>query len=203
MQQMEAKAERTVEASETKRMIMAVAAKLFAERGYDGVGISEVGEATGFGKGALYYHIKSKEDLLFDIMTVYMMDLIAAARAIAESDLSATARLSALSNSFMSIMFSNQAEMTVCFREVHALGESRQKGVLLLHSEYLDVWTRIFSDGAESGEFRPMTRLEVKALLGMFFYSFLWVKTDGPIGVDTIAGMFADLTRRAVRSDRA
>lgn len=200
---MEAKAERGIEASETKRMIMAVAAKLFAERGYDGVGISEVGEATGFGKGALYYHIKSKEDLLFDIMTVYMMDLIAAARAIAASDLSATARLGALSNSFMAIMFGNQAEMTVCFREVHALGDMRQKDVLLLHSEYLDIWTRIFNDGAASGEFRPMTRLEVKALLGMFFYSFLWVKTDGPIGVETIAGMFADLTRRAVRSDRA
>ena len=182
---------------------MAVAAKLFAERGYDGVGISEVGEATGYGKGALYYHIKSKEELLFDIMTVYMMDLIAAARAIAESDLPATARLSALSSSFMAIMFASQAEMTVCFREVHALSEARQKGVLTLHSEYLDVWTRIFSDGAASGEFRPMTRLEIKALLGMFFYSFLWVKTDGPIGVETIAGMFADLTRRAVRSDRA
>lgn len=199
----EATPDRGGDTSETKRMIMTVAAKLFAEKGYDGVGISEVGEATGFGKGALYYHIKSKEDLLFDIMTVYMMDLVATARAIAGSDLSATARLSALSNSFMSIMFASQSEMTVCFREVHALGDARQKGVLALHSEYLDVWTGILNDGAATGEFRQMTRLEVKALLGMFFYSFLWVKTDGPIGVDTIAGLFADLTRRAVRSDRA
>ncbi|MEJ6785582.1 TetR/AcrR family transcriptional regulator [Aminobacter sp. Piv2-1] len=184
-------------------MIMTVAAKLFAERGYDGVGISEVGEATGFGKGALYYHIKSKEDLLFDIMTIYMMDLIAAARGIAESDLPAAARLSALSSNFMSIMFASRAEMTVCFREVHALSEARQKGVLRLHSEYLEIWDRIFRDGAASGEFRPMTRLEIKALLGMFFYSFLWVKTEGSIRVEAIAGMFADLTRRAVRSDRA
>lgn len=188
--------------SETKRMIMARAAELFAEKGYGGVGISEVGEAVGLGKGALYYHIRSKEDLLLDIMTVYMMDLTAAGQAIAESDLSASARLGALANSFMSVMFANRAAMTVCFREVHALGEDRRRMVLRLHSDYLDIWWRILSEGAESGEFRPMTRLETKALMGMFFYSFLWVKTDGATSMDAIAGMFADLTRRAVRSDR-
>lgn len=188
--------------SETKRMIMAKAAQLFADKGYGGVGISEVGEAVDLGKGALYYHIRSKEDLLYDIMTVYMMDLIAAGEAIAESELSASARLSALSNSFMSIMFANRAAMTVCFREVHALGEDRRRGVLRLHSDYLDIWSRILSEGAESGEFRPVTRMETKALMGMYFYSFLWVRTDGAASVDAIAAMFADLTRRAVRTDR-
>lgn len=185
------------ELSESKRMIMEVAAKLFADKGFGSVGISEVGEVAGFGKGALYYHIKSKEDLLFDIMTVYMVELINAARAIEISGASVPDRVRALSQSFMEIMFASRPEMTVCFREVHALNEAKRKGVLGLHAEYQDIWMRVFQDGARQGVLRPLSKIEVKALLGMYFYSFLWIKGDGALTIDVIAGNFADLTLRA------
>ena len=34
---------------------------LFAKKGYNGVGVAEIGAASGFGRGALYHHIESKE----------------------------------------------------------------------------------------------------------------------------------------------
>ncbi len=183
--------------SESKRMIMEVAAKLFADKGFGSVGISEVGDAAGFGKGALYYHIKSKEDLLFDIMTVYMVELINAARVIEISGASAPDRVRALSQSFMEIMFASRPEMTVCFREVHALNEAKRKGVLGLHAEYQDIWMRVFQDGARQGVMRTMSKIEVKAILGMYFYSFLWIKGDGAMTTDVIAENFAGITLRA------
>lgn len=183
--------------SESKRMIMEVAAKLFADKGFGSVGISEVGDAAGFGKGALYYHIKSKEDLLFDIMTVYMVELINAARVIEISGANAADRVRSLSQSFMEIMFASRPEMTVCFREVHALNEARRKGVLGLHAEYQDIWMRVFQDGARQGVMRAMSKIEVKALLGMYFYSFLWIKGDGAVAMDVIAENFAGITLRA------
>jgi AcrR family transcriptional regulator len=185
------------ELSESKRMIMEVAAKLFADRGFGGVGISEVGEAAGFGKGALYYHIKSKEDLLFNIMTVYMVELINAARAIEINGASVPDRVRALSRSFMEIMFASRPEMTVCFREVHALNEEKRKGVLGLHAEYQDLWMRVLQDGARQGVLRPLSKIEVKAILGMYFYSFLWIKGDGAMTIDAIAEDFAGITLRA------
>ncbi|MBL8582735.1 MAG: TetR family transcriptional regulator [Rhizobiaceae bacterium] len=185
------------ELSESKRMIMEVAAKLFADKGYGSVGISEVGDAAGFGKGALYYHIKSKEDLLFEIMTVYMIDLIEAARAIESSGKSVQERIIALSHSFMEIMFASRPEMTVCFREVHALKEERRKGVLSLHTEYQDIWMRVFQDGERKAILRPLTKIEIKAILGMYFYSFLWIKADGAAAIRSIGDSFADLTLRS------
>lgn len=190
-------APRPDELSESKRMIMEVAAKLFAEKGYGSVGISEVGDAAGFGKGSLYYHIKSKEDLLFDIMTVYMVELINAARTIEISGASVPDRIRALSKSFMEIMFASRPEMTVCFREVHALNEAKRKGVLGLHAEYQDIWVRVFQDGARQSVLRSMTKIEVKAILGMYFYSFLWIRGDGAMTIDGIADNFAGITLRA------
>lgn len=187
--------------SESKRLIMEVAAKLFAEKGYGSVGISEVGDVAGFGKGALYYHIKSKEELLFDIMTVYMVELINAARAIEISGASVADRIRALSQSFMEIMFASRPEMTVCFREVHALNNDKRMGVLGLHADYQDIWVRVFQDGARQGVLRSMSKIEIKAILGMYFYSFLWIKGDGAMSIDGIAKDFAGITLRAANKD--
>lgn len=183
--------------SPAKRIIMSSAARLFAERGYGGVGISEVGDTAGFGKGALYYHIRSKEDLLYDIITSYMRDLIREARGIEAGPGSARSRITALSRSFISIMFSRRAEMTVCFREIHALRETRRRDVLGLHGEYQEVWERVLDEGAGTGEFRPLSKVELKALLGMYFYSFLWLRADGSETVDSIAEKFAGIVAAA------
>lgn len=185
------------EISASKRLIMEAAAKLFADKGYGSVGISEVGEAAGFGKGSLYYHIRSKEDLLFDIMTAYMVELIDAAHTIEKNVKDIPARVRELSQSFMDIMFASRPEMTVCFREVHALTENRRKGVLKLHTEYQNIWLRVFSDGARQRVLRPLSKIEVKAILGMYFYSFLWIRSDGAVKVRAIAEDFATLVLRA------
>ena len=184
--------------SATKRRIMTLAAALFAEKGYGSVGISEVGEAAGFGKGALYYHIGSKEDLLFEIMTDYMVALIAAANEILETVRDSRERIVALSRSFMGIMFQSRSEMTVCFREVHALGTEKRKAVLSMHSEYQGIWRRVLREGEAAGEFRPVPKVEMKALLGMYFYSFLWVRADGPVSLKAIADSFASLVLKAI-----
>src|SRR6266496_1484504 len=44
--------------------IVDVSAKVFAERGYHATSTTELCEANGIGKGALYYYIGSKEQLL-------------------------------------------------------------------------------------------------------------------------------------------
>lgn len=190
---------RQSEFSETKRRIMTRAAALFAENGYGGVGISEIGDVAGFGKGALYYHIGSKEELLFDIMTNYMIELNNAAKKILNDVEDGEQRIIELSRSFLNIMFKSRSEMTICFREVHALGDEKRKQVLAMHAEYQDVWTRVLKEGHAAGDFRPIPKLQLKALLGMYFYSFLWIKENRPVSVNSIADSFADIVLRAVK----
>jgi len=66
--------------------IQKIAADLFATRGYRAVGVAEIGEAVGLGRGALYYHISSKEDLLFSIVVRYIEDLVVAGKDTLESE---------------------------------------------------------------------------------------------------------------------
>ncbi len=181
-----------------KRQIMHKAAALFAERGFGGVGISEVGDVAGLGKGALYYHIGSKEELLFDIMTDYMLQLNAAGAEILQTIPGTQDRVAALSASFMDTMFANRSEMTVCFREVHSLGQDKRTTVHGLHADYQRIWERCFAEGAAAGQCRDVPRLQTKALLGMYFYSFLWVRVDGTATSAEIARTFSDIVLGAI-----
>src|ERR1700733_12322854 len=52
------------EANSTRERILDVALDLFVTQGYDGTSLREVAEQLGVTKAALYYHFKSKEDIL-------------------------------------------------------------------------------------------------------------------------------------------
>ncbi|WP_236795008.1 TetR/AcrR family transcriptional regulator [Amycolatopsis sp. GM8] len=51
-----------------RALIRAIAAELFAERGYDQVGMSDIAEAVAIGPSALYRHYAGKQDLLRDVV---------------------------------------------------------------------------------------------------------------------------------------
>jgi AcrR family transcriptional regulator len=65
---------------DTRQRIQSVALELFAEQGYDKTSLREIAERLGVTKAALYYHFKSKEDIVASLVEDYfgqMDDLIA------------------------------------------------------------------------------------------------------------------------------
>jgi len=65
----------------TRQRIQDVALELFAERGYEKTSLREIAEQLGVTKAALYYHFKTKEDLvtsLFEDMVLGPADAVIA-----------------------------------------------------------------------------------------------------------------------------
>ena len=59
----------------TRSRIQAVALELFAERGYDATSLREIAERLGVTKAALYYHFKSKEDIVRSLFEDYAREV--------------------------------------------------------------------------------------------------------------------------------
>lgn len=181
--------------------IRGISAALFAAKGYNAVGISEIGEAVGLARGALYHHIGSKEELLYNIVIRYIGDLVESGRTITSDLPDPVGRIRLLSRHLMRVISAHINEMTVCFREVNSLTGDRHQLVSRLHADYQHIWAQAIQDGVDSRVFRPMEPVALKGLLGMYFYSFLWLDPGGKQRPEEIADIFSDLVLRAVVAD--
>lgn len=53
---------------DTRQRILEVAAKLFAQHGYDGTSVRDIAKELGIANPSIYYHFKSKADLLVELL---------------------------------------------------------------------------------------------------------------------------------------
>ena len=185
-----------------KHRIERAAAELFARHGFGSVGVAELCAATDMGRGALYYHIKSKESILFDIAAGYMRTLNAGAAQILQADLEPDIMIRALSRLFLRVMFEDRNAMTVCFRELHSCAADKQTVIRDLHRDYQRFWENAIQAGVDAGRFRSISKVQLKGLLGMYFYSFLWVNPFQSMSADQIADEFADIVLAALTPRR-
>jgi AcrR family transcriptional regulator len=66
--------------TDTREQIKTVALELFVERGYEGTSLRKVSERLGITKAAVYYHFRSKEDILASLIEDSLADVDALIR---------------------------------------------------------------------------------------------------------------------------
>ncbi|MNI18517.1 HTH-type transcriptional regulator MtrR [compost metagenome] len=76
---------RTVkEAEERKNEILDAADELFGQKGFDGTSTNDILAKVGIARGTLYYHFKSKEDIMDALIDRYNVRILGAAQKVAE-----------------------------------------------------------------------------------------------------------------------
>lgn len=71
------------EADERRNEILDAADELFAQKGFDGTSTNDILEKVGIARGTLYYHFKSKEEILDSLIERYNIRLLCAAQEVA------------------------------------------------------------------------------------------------------------------------
>ncbi|MFJ5764213.1 TetR/AcrR family transcriptional regulator [Lysinibacillus sp. NPDC093210] len=70
-------------AEERRNEILDVADELFGQKGFDGTSTNEILEKVGIARGTLYYHFKSKEDIMDALIERYTVQILQSAKKIA------------------------------------------------------------------------------------------------------------------------
>lgn len=181
--------------------ILSVAARLFAENGYHGTGMTELGEAVNLKRGALYYYIGSKERLLYEISARHVTDMLNFGDNLIKETLPAIAKIWYLSRQLIRTIHEDLNEVTVFMREIETLTGEYRKRIIMLRERFEDVWMRILEQGVSEGTFRHADPLLIKAILGMHNYSYIWLKPGGAMQPEEIAEYFCDLLFRGMFTD--
>src|SRR6476646_9813937 len=84
----------TAETTQTRRAeLLAIAAGLFAERGFKNTTVRDIADAAGILSGSLYHHFDSKESMVDAILSSFQEELFASYDAVLASDLGARAKV--------------------------------------------------------------------------------------------------------------
>jgi AcrR family transcriptional regulator len=178
----------------TRRRILREAAKLFAKQGYHGTGVAELSAAVGLGAGALYHHIGSKEQLLFDICRPHVEEVLQLGEQLLDDDdLSAREKLHRLARKHMQNVAERRVELRVTLREIDLLSGKRHRQMQALRDRVEEIWEQVVDQGRESGELGSIDSLFVKIALGALNSSVLWFRADGALSPDEIADRTIDL----------
>lgn len=177
----------------TRERIYRIAAELFARNGYHATGVTELSEAVGLGRGALYYHITSKESVLYAISMRTIEQLIEPSDLVVAGDGPAQARLRELARVLMRNIAEFSNEWTVFFREHIALTGQWHADVMAKREHYEGLWATLLAEGATAGEFVASDPILTKGVLGMFNYAYLWLRLDGPSTPEDVADRFCDV----------
>lgn len=177
----------------TRERIFHMAAELFTRNGYDATGVQELGDAVGLGRGALYHHIGSKENLLYEISIRHVYRMVEEGEEILASDMPADEKFRHLGRHLMAMIAENLPEITVFFHEHRSLSKKHNEELIDIRDQFENVWVRIIDQGVEEGIFRPMPPVAIKGILGLFNYSYVWFVPDGRETPEHVADIFVDM----------
>lgn len=126
--------------STRRQQLVATAAQLFAERGFSGVSVNDIGEACGISGPALYKHFRSKDELLTEALVSTSEHLVAAATDVVAANTAPADQLDELIAGHVDFSLTEPALIVIQDREWAHLPAPAQEQVRQLQREYIGIW---------------------------------------------------------------
>jgi AcrR family transcriptional regulator len=123
-----------------REQILATAAELFAERGFHGVSVTDLGNACGISGPALYRHFASKDAMLAEMLVAISEELLSVGQARAEDAADPREALHALVDWHVDFALHNKPLIVVQERDWASLPEEAREQVRRLQRRYVELW---------------------------------------------------------------
>lgn len=129
-----------------KQRIVAAAADLVARRGYNAVGMADIGAAAGVTGSAIYRHFDSKSAVLAAVFDGVIDRLLGNATSIVEKSDDESTALSALIDDQVSIALGDRDVLQVYMREINNLPDEDRRRLRRKQRLYLEEWVHLVSE---------------------------------------------------------
>ncbi len=147
---------------DTRGKIFSAAARLFAEKGYNGVSMREISELTGVSKPTIYYYFRNKEGIYTSLMEASLHYNIEKFRQLIQKDIPVKQKIIEL----MKIRFQQVLDYPALAKFFMTLMTGAEKLPFLQHLMYEATERRrllfnLIREGAEKGEFGTTAHSEL------------------------------------------
>lgn len=183
--------------------ILDAALRLFVERGYLGTTMDDIGAALAMKGPSLYKHVRSKHDLLGELMSRSITRAQAAHdEAIATTD-DVVLQLRRAVEAHVRFHARHRLDALLGSRELGNLEGERRLALLAQRKAYERSFRRLVIEGVDAGRLHVRSpKLIAFALLDMGTGVATWFREDGEQGVDQLAYQYGDLAMHMCGADQ-
>jgi AcrR family transcriptional regulator len=182
--------------------ILATAARLFYERGFEATSIQDVAEACGLTKPGLYHHIRSKEDLLLEVLhcglDLFEAQVVQPTLCVPDPE----ERLRAWVLAHLRLIHRpghREASLLLHERLRLALASPAQARVRARKRRVLRLLEACVAELLAHRAARAASpKLAASGLLGMVVFTSHWYRPDGPLSCERLAQELTDLFLRGL-----
>jgi AcrR family transcriptional regulator len=187
----------------SRQEIIDAAARIFYAKGYESASIQDIADELGILKGSIYYHVRSKEDMLFEILVDAHDAYSRAVADIPALDAEPLSLLREFVTRHVMHCASTPVATGVFFRDFNSLASERREIVVAKRDEYEHVLRSILAGGVATGTICPDLDPDLtgREIVGMLNWTTQWYRADGPLPAEEIAASMADLVVLGVACD--
>ena len=179
--------------------IIAAAAEVFREKGYQAATLNDVAERLGTDRASLYYYVADKQELFHESIKGVLEQNLSQAEEIYASDLPPLEKLSALVATLLESYEANYPHMFVYIQEDMAQiakEESSWATEMVNQTRRMErIFFAVVEDAVAAGDFRDdvSPRVATYALFGMMNWTHRWFEPGKKLSAADLAAAFASI----------
>ncbi len=179
-------------AGPTSELVLDAAAALFSEKGFSETTTRAIAARLNIHQASLYYHISTKEDLLYRINRLTLGTVEQHVRRALDNHDNARDRLSALIHAHLQGLFENPNRALAAISEYRSLSRAHHRELTGVRGNYSDLLDKELAAAVKAGIVRrdiPVSVLRL-ALLNYLNWTPRWFHLSGPLPLDELAGIY-------------
>ena len=135
--------------------LLAIAADLFADRGYVATTVRDIADEAGILSGSLYHHFDSKESMIDEILSTFIDQTLASYESVIAERKGPKETFEGLVRTSLESMVDSRAAILIYQNEARFLASQERFSYLsAAHRKFEKIWTDVLKKGLKSGEFR-------------------------------------------------
>jgi AcrR family transcriptional regulator len=180
--------------------ILQAAASLFAQKGYGATTTREIADASGLERASLYYHIDSKEEILYKICKATLEDGYRVIERV-EGIPDPLERLRRLIIEHMTTILRNREANMTMLLEMRALTGPRREEIVLMRDRYEERVRGFVSDAQSTGYVRTDQTPKILSigLLNLLNWTLVWYSPHDGLSPDELGESFANVFLEGAR----
>ena len=184
---------RELRMSRRRKEILKVAARFFAEVGYERTTLEMIASELGLSQPALYYYVAKKEDVLAQLLEDIIQRIIVRAQKDIAPDMPPDQQLRQLIKAHVSSICQYPEGKAFILYESHLLSQ-RTPEILELRDRYQQFVESILIEGVKQSIFHIKdVKLTLFALLGSLNWIPRWYSTEGRLTPEMLGDAYAEM----------